>query len=337
MTRRHATHGGTTSFPALGTTATVLTVDHRALPEAERILRHELAAVDRACSRFRPDSELSRVNAAAGRPVAVGELFALALQAALRAAELTDGAVDPTVGRAVIGLGYDRTFAVLRPQDAVPLPVARPASGRRRIAWDPRARRVLVPRGTSLDLGATAKALAADLAAERIAAATGSGVLVNLGGDLATAGPAPAGGWAVGLADDQAATAPGPVVAIASGALATSGTTVRAWRRGGRTVHHVVDPATGHPAAPHWHTVTVAAATCVDANTASTAAIVLGPAAPDWLAATGLPARLVHHDGAVSRIGAWPDEPTGACGSPATSTRPDCLVGPPDQHAGARR
>ncbi|MEE1783197.1 FAD:protein FMN transferase [Streptomyces sp. SP17BM10] len=308
MTRRHAVRGGATSFPALGTTATVLTADHRALSEAERILRDELAAVDRACSRFRPDSELGKVNAAAGRPVAVGGLFALALQAALRAAELTDGAVDPTVGRAVTALGYDRSFAALRPQDAVPLPVARPASGWRDVAWDPQARRVRVPRGTTLDLGATAKALAADLACERIAATTGSGVLVNLGGDLATSGPAPAEGWAVGLADDHGATAPGPVVAIASGALATSGTGVRAWRRGGRAVHHIVDPATGRPAESHWRTVTVAAATCVDANTASTAAIVLGPAAFPWLATTGLPARLVDHDGAVTRTGAWPDE-----------------------------
>ncbi|WP_406205087.1 FAD:protein FMN transferase [Kitasatospora sp. NBC_01560] len=298
------------SFPALGTTATLLTTKHRALAEAETILLYELAAIDDACSRFRPDSELSRVNARAGTPVTVSALFAQALTVALRAAELTDGAVDPTVGQAVLAIGYDRTFAAIRPEDATPLPVARPATGWREVTWDPQARKLLLPRGTTLDLGATAKALAADRAAERAARATGGGVLVNLGGDLATAGPAPNGGWSVGVCDDHASTEPGPVVTVTSGALATSGTGVRTWRRAGRTVHHIVDPATGRSTAPHWRTATVAAATCVDANTASTAAIVLGPQAVDWLTRTGLPARLVHIDGTETRLGDWPQAPT---------------------------
>ncbi|MFD5464572.1 FAD:protein FMN transferase [Kitasatospora sp. NPDC127059] len=299
------------SFPALGTTATLLTTEHRALTEAETILLYELAAIDDTCSRFRPDSELSRINALAGTPVTVSALFAQALTVALRAAELTDGAVDPTVGRAVLAIGYDRTFAALRPEDATPLPVARPATGWREVTWDPQARKLLLPRGTTLDLGATAKALAADRAAERAARATGSGVLVNLGGDLATAGPAPNGGWAVGVCDDHASTEPGPVVTVTSGALATSGTGVRTWRRAGRTMHHIVDPATGRSTPPHWRTATVAAATCVDANTASTAAIVFGPAAAKWLAGTGLPARLVHIDGTETRLGDWPHTTTG--------------------------
>ncbi|MFJ9841611.1 FAD:protein FMN transferase [Kitasatospora sp. NPDC101155] len=308
---RHHVPGAATSFPALGTTATLLTTDQRTLTEAERILLDELAAIDHACSRFRPGSELSRINATAGTTTTVSELFTQALNAALRAAELTGGAVDPTVGRAVIALGYDRTFTSLRPQDTTPLPTARPATGWHAIDWDPGTRRLLVPHGTALDLGATAKALAADRAARRIADATGSGVLVNLGGDLATAGQAPHGGWAIGLADDHAATGPGPVVAVTSGALATSGVSVRMWRRGGQVVHHIVDPATGRSTEAHWRTVTVAADTCVDANTATTAAIVLGNAATAWLERTGLPARLVRLDGTVTRLGGWPHDQTG--------------------------
>jgi thiamine biosynthesis lipoprotein len=130
--------------------------------------------------------------------------------------------------------------------------------------------------------------------------------LVNLGGDVATAGPAPVGGWRVRVTDDHAAgdRAPGETVAITGGALATSSTTVRRWAGG----HHIIDPATGRPAAAPWRTVSVAAATCVDANTASTAAVVLGDAAPAWLADRRLPARLCAQDGAVLRVAGWPQE-----------------------------
>ncbi|MFE1749657.1 FAD:protein FMN transferase [Streptomyces anandii] len=298
------------SFPALGTTAVLLVTEPRALPAAETLLRAELAAVDRTCSRFRADSELTRVNRAAGTATTVSEGFAEALYVALRAARLTGGAVDPTVGHAMVALGYDRTFASLRPDDVRPLPPHRPVPGWRRIAFDPDTRRLRVPPHTHLDLGATAKALAADRAARGAAAATGCGVLVSLGGDLATAGPAPEDGWRIALADDHARPAAdhGPTVAINGCALATSGVRVRTWRRAGRTLHHIIDPATGEPAAPVWRTVTVAAATCVDANTASTAAVVLGERALDWLRGTALPARLVGLDGHVVRLGGWPPD-----------------------------
>ncbi|MET7479301.1 FAD:protein FMN transferase [Streptomyces sp. NPDC005648] len=311
------------AFPALGTTAVLLVADPGALSAAEAVLRAELAAVDATCSRFRADSELTRVNLAAGSPVMVGARFAEALQAALRAAELTDGAVDPTVGRAVIALGYDRTFASVRPEDARPLPVFRPAPGWRRITWDPRTGTLRLPPDTSLDLGATAKALTADRAAHRAAAVAGCGVLVNLGGDLATAGHPPAGGWRIALADDHSRPLPDgcPTVTVTTGALATSGTRVRAWRRAGHAVHHIVDPATGEPSPAVWRTVTVAAATCVDANAASTAAIVRGHTAVDWLRGTGLPARLVAADGRVVRLGGWP--PDHCPHEPPTTETPD--------------
>lgn len=312
----HEARVATLTFPALGTSATLLTADHRTLRDAHAVLVHELAAIDETCSRFRPDSELSRINAAAGTRVMVSELFAQALTTALRAAEITDGAVDPTVGRAVIDAGYDRTFAAVRPESATPLPVAKPAAGWHRVSWDPHNRLLQLPAGTALDFGATAKALAADRAAERAAWATGGGVLVNLGGDVATAGTAPNGGWTVAVGDDHARPGPGPVVTVTSGALATSGTSVRTWQRASQTVHHIVDPATGRSTPPHWRTATVAAASCVDANTASTAAIVLGPSAVEWLTGTGLPARLVHIDGTVVELGGWP-----AAASPAGGDR----------------
>ena len=134
------------------------------------------------------------------------------------------------------------------------------------------------PGGTSLDLGATAKALAADRAAATIHGRLGCGVLVSLGGDASAAGPAPAGGFAIGIADTCTSPAPAEAIAISSGGLASSGIGVRHWRLGAHQVHHIVDPATGLSAAPCWRTVSVAAATCVQANAASTAAMVLGSA-----------------------------------------------------------
>ncbi|MEV6318634.1 FAD:protein FMN transferase [Streptomyces sp. NPDC051776] len=307
------------AFPALGTTAAVLVTDPHALPTAESILRAELATIDITCSRFRPDSELNYVNLHAGVPTKVSERFAEALLVALRAAEVSDGAVDPTVGCAVTALGYDRTFASLRPDDSRPLPVARPAPGWHKVAFDPRSRRLLLPAHARLDFGATAKALTADRAALHTAVTTGCGVLVSLGGDLRVAGAAPEGGWRIGLADDHTlpTSAPGPAVTMTGGALATSGIGVRTWRRGGRIVHHIVDPATGEPATPVWRTVTVAAATCEGANTASTGAIVKGDRAVDWLHQLGLPARLVDLDGRVVQLGGWPpDSPASPCEGP---------------------
>jgi thiamine biosynthesis lipoprotein len=166
---------------------------------------------------------------------------------------------------------------------------------------------VALPRGTVVDLGATAKAWAADRAAEVIAATCGCGVLVSLGGDVAVHN-APVGGFAVGIADVCGDADPAVAVRVDSGGLASSGVGSRAWRLGRAQVHHLLDPRTGLPADSPWRVVTVAAATCVDANTASTAALVLGDTAPEWLTAKRLPARLVRTDGQVTTVAAWPDE-----------------------------
>ncbi len=293
---------------ALGTTAVLAVTDPEVLPTAELIMRSELAAIDAACSRFRADSEISLLHQQPGSAVAIGSLLAEALGVALEAAERTGGLVDPTVGAAVRGLGYDRDFAdLILDEPAPPAPVV-PAPGWWRVRMDAENRTVVLPRGVHLDLGATAKALAADRIAGSVAFATGAGVLVSLGGDVAVAGPAPEGDWPIAVGDDheRALSTPDAVVTISGGGLASSGTNRRTWRRAGRTLHHIVDPRTGDAAHPYWRTVTVAAATCVDANTASTAAIVLGPDAPGWLADRDLPARLVAADGAVTTVAGFP-------------------------------
>jgi FAD:protein FMN transferase len=294
------------SWRALGTTASVVVTDSRSLPPVVRAVEAELAALDLACSRFRDDSELWRLNACAGSPMHVSPLFFEAAELALRAAELTGGIVDPTVGEALMLAGYDRDFAELG-SSPVKL-VGRRVPGWKKVLLDPKRRSVRLPPGVRLDLGATAKALGADSAAAAAASgAPGVGVLVNLGGDIATAGPVPAEGWRVRVADDHraAADAPSQTIAIRSGGLATSSTTVRRWGAG---AHHIIDPRTGLPAVSRWRTVSVAAATCVDANIASTAAVVLGDDAPDWLGERALPARLVEHEGRVCTTAGWPLE-----------------------------
>jgi FAD:protein FMN transferase len=307
------------TFGVFGTTAVLLVTAPRALKPARAILDAELAAIDLACSRFRADSELSALNAAAGATIRVSRLFADILEAALRAARLTGGDVDPTCGRALVGLGYDRDFAQVQAAGDMQPRLTGSLSGVpgwRSVQLDRTRLRVRLERGAQLDLGATAKAWAADRCADAVAAQLDCGVLVSLGGDMAAAGPPPAAGWRVRVTDDHAAgpEAAGQTVTISSGGLATSSTTVRAWMVGGRHVHHIINPATGEPARSCWRTVSVAAGSCVDANTASTAAIIRGAAALPWLHDVGLPARLVRQDGTIETTTGWPrgPEPTEA-------------------------
>jgi thiamine biosynthesis lipoprotein len=298
---------GRSTFPALGTSAVVLTTDPSRLDVARATVEDEVAAIDVACSRFRPDSELQRVNSAGGRPSVVSALLIEAVEAARWAAEATDGDLDPTVGEVMEVLGYDRDFAAI-PPDAGPLVRVGRVPGWRRICIDRDRSLLQLPSGTILDLGATAKALAADRAARRAAGAARCGVLVSLGGDIATAGEAPTPGWSVRVTDAHTSgpEVEGQTISIVTGGLATSSTTVRRWLRARRPVHHIVDPRTGLPATEVWRTVSVAAAACLDANVAATAAIIRGEAALAWLSTLGLPARLVRPDGSVVRVGDWP-------------------------------
>lgn len=292
---------------ALGTDIVVATTDPRALEAARALVDEEVAAVDRACSRFRVDSEIWALERANGRSVVVSQVLADALASALWAAELTAGAVDLSVGNALVSLGYDRDFTLVGEVGGGAVRPS-PALGWWSVTLDPVARTVEVPSGLLIDLGATGKAFAADRAAARCHDALRTGVLVSLGGDIAVAGPPPEGGWTVGIAlssgDDGQSLR--QRVALHSGGLATSCPQVRSWRRGGRLLHHIVDPLTGEPASDHWRLASVAAPTCVEANALSTAAIVWGAQAPDRLGGPGVAARLEHRDGHVDHVGAWP-------------------------------
>jgi thiamine biosynthesis lipoprotein len=299
----------TTSWRALGTTATVVVDRDDALSRASEILRNRLERFDDACSRFRADSDLTRACTSDGAPVRVDPLLLRAVEIAIDAAEQTGGLVDPTLGAALRRAGYDATFELVQRRTSwrvAPPPAAEHARWRH-VRIDESRRTLTVPRGVELDLGATAKALAADLSAGAIAEELGCGTLVCLGGDVAVAGTA-SQSWIVRIADDHATPldAEGPVVCLQRGGLATSGSAVRRWRTDTGEAHHLIDPRSGRPAREVWKTVTVAAETCVAANVASTAAYVLGETAIGWLAERGLAARLVSAGGELRHTDAWP-------------------------------
>jgi thiamine biosynthesis lipoprotein len=297
------------TFRAIGTTVSVLTVDPDALDVAAALLRLQLAQLDEACSRFRPGSELSLAHLSGGKPVTVSAFLVELVQASLDVARMTDGAVDPTVGNAVICLGYDRDFDALAARGPALGDVPVRAPGWRCVDLDVANRLLRIPEGVRLDLGSSAKAFAADRAARDIAADLGTGVLVNLGGDIAVAGAPPPDGWCVGIsmsASDHPEQSQ-VTVRISSGGLASSGSTVRAWMRGERRLNHIVDPRTGDVADEYWQLATVAAGSCLVANAASTATIVNGYGAAQLLCEMALPARLVRSDGEVFVFNGWPE------------------------------
>lgn len=279
------------------------------LAAAKAAVDEVVQAVDLAANRFREDSELSRLNATPDRAVLISPLLTKLIAASLRGARLTGGAVDPTVGSAVKLAGYNTDFAAMRPDGiAIDLVVSR-IPGWQAIVLHEASRTVRLPRGVDLDLGATAKALTSDLAAAAALSRIGrGGVLVSLGGDIAVAGEPPTEGWLIQASEDSGA----PIhkgeetISIRSGGIATSSTTVRRWTRGGVALHHIIDPSTGLPSVGPWRTATVVAGTCVDANIASTAAIVKGEAAIQWLETSRLPARLVDRTGSIHRLAGWP-------------------------------
>jgi thiamine biosynthesis lipoprotein len=209
-------------------------------------------------------------------------------------------------------LGYDRDFASIPAGGPLVASIA-DVPGWRVVELDSNHRRLKIPNGVELDLGATAKGLAADRSAAAAMKAAGTGgVLISLGGDVAVAGLPPEPGWPVMVTEDSNINVDdedgeGELVIVRDGGLATFSTTARRWHRGGAQLHHILDPATGLPVDGRWRTATVAAATCLEANAASTAAVVFGDGAIAWLTSRRLPARLVDRSGEVHRVAGWPE------------------------------
>jgi FAD:protein FMN transferase len=298
-------------FSLWGTTGVLGVTDAAALEPARRRLDALLAEIEEAASRFRPNTEILRLNEAAGTGAfRVSATLLDLICVALEWSSATDGACDPTVADSLIALGYDRDFDHLSARGPeLPPGTVHPAPGTKSIEVDREASTVSLPHGVHLDLGATAKARAADRGAEVLAHEFQTGALVDLGGDLRVAGPAPENGWQIGIVtsarthelDDVQ-----EVVSIRSGAVASSSTAVRRWQRGDAVLHHIVDPATGSSASTTFSLVTVVAPTCTEANALATAGVVWGEDALFELPQRAIAARLVRSSGEVERLGAWP-------------------------------
>jgi len=253
----------------------VVAEDDRVAEELGRWAFERLEQLEARWSRFRPDSELCRLNAAAGRPVVVAEITFELLRHAVVSWERTGGACDPTIAPAVVAAGYDRDFRSVTPDGpALALPDVGPAPGCGGIVLDPIVGSVTLPLGVTLDLGGVAKGFAADVVADELTAAGAIGVCVNLGGDLRVMGAPPHdAAWIVEVeeADDR------PLLALAEGGVATTSRRRRTWRRAGTEYHHVIDPRTGAPAQVPWLAATVIAGRARDAEVFAKAAFL----APD--------------------------------------------------------
>jgi thiamine biosynthesis lipoprotein len=290
-------------FPAMGTVVSVI-AETGVVERAGDAVQRLFAEWERRLSRFQPDSELSRLNARPGRPVVVSELLLEVLEAALSAARATAGLYDPTLLRALEHLGYDRSFEQVG--DAVPAASGplRPAGGWRRIELDHRARTVTLPQGVGVDLGGIAKGMAVDAAVEHLRGLGVAAAMVGAGGDLRVHGlPLNGGCWPIAIEGPAGAV----TIALTHGSLATSGIGRRRWRQGKAERHHLLDPRQGRPAQTGLWSVSVAAATCAQAEVAAKTAFILGPrAGADFIQSKRLAGLLVAPSGVSWRSGPWP-------------------------------
>jgi thiamine biosynthesis lipoprotein len=284
-------------FRAMGCDVHVLVVGGP--PDLVELARDRVEELERRWSRFRPESEISRLNLLAGSPVHLSAVTLGLVRRALEGARVTGGRYDPTVLGDVLRAGYDRSFERLAGPAAGSgsSPLGR---GWERVVVDLAGSAVTLPAGVGLDPGGIGKGYAADLLAAELRAAGAAGACVNLGGDLRVEGLAPGGGsWVVGvghpLRPGLAAT-----VTLDRGAVATSSRVRRAWGPPGDRRHHLIDPATGRPAATGLAAVTVLAAEGWQAEVLAKAAFLGGPVhGPALLTAVGADGLLVDDRGGL--------------------------------------
>ena len=309
------------AFRAIGTDVRLLTVDGDPAGADLVAARRQVQDFERRWSRFLPDSELSRLNASGGRLTAVeADTFAL-VHAAVDAWRLTAGRFDPTVLEALVSSGYDRSFELLgdgprprRPSSAAPKPLADgsdrlPPSptgvpGCGGITLVPGAQLVGLPEGVGLDLGGIAKGHTADRMALSLVEAGAAGAMADVGGDVRVIGRPPGGdSWLVAVDDPHRPGNDLAVLAVSGGGVATSSRLRRRWTAAGRSWHHLVDPATGEPAAGDVDTAVVLAAEAAWAEVLAKAALIAGAEqGAELIASFGATGLLCLADGSVRRL-----------------------------------
>jgi thiamine biosynthesis lipoprotein len=267
-----------TSFRAMGCgiRAQIESID----PKAEELLKRVpdwFETWEERLSRFRPQSELSRLNARPGEMVAVSPVLWEVIQASLEASRLTQGLVTPTILSALEAAGYDRSFAEMDPEADGDVAAPEAAPDWKRIRFEPKGRRLCLPEGVRLDLGGIGKGWAADRAVARLKRLGPS--MVEAGGDIAISGRRSQGrAWRIAVADPRQPDRDLAYLAATSGGVATSGKDFRRWRRAGAWQHHLIDPRTGRPSTSDVWSATVVAPSLQIAELAAKTAVILGSA-----------------------------------------------------------
>ena len=269
----------------------------------------EVEACEAGLSRFRPESDLSRLNAAAGSWVPVGRRLLEALHLALRAREDTGGRFDPTILPALVAAGYDKSFELLE-ERAAKHPIGWCAGAK--IELDHRRGCARIERGTAVDLGGIGKGYAAGRALDAMLKRAPSlrGGLVDLGGDIAVRGEAPEGGpWRIAVSDPRRPGETLAVLALEDGGVATSGRDARRFGPS-RSLHHLIDPETGESALAGPFTVTVVAPNPSEAEAHATTLAIAGLAEAEAHVAARpqLSALYVPHAGPAVPLGRLPVE-----------------------------
>jgi thiamine biosynthesis lipoprotein len=301
--RELSTHQtGTALWPVWDSTLHLVVTERNCLAEARKLVIEQVTAIDAACNPFRPDSEVRALQRARGRPVRLSVLLAELVAVSLRAALLSDGCLDLISGEVLRAPGAELLQSPLRG-----------AGTDRRRAPDWRSVRLLdelpndcdltVPAGTTLDLSAMAGAYAVDRCVRLIHERCDVGVRVAIGGDVASAGQPPAGGWRTLIRSTPAVRTP-PLTLDCT--MSTTATPVSQQSRDRDAPLYSTFRPGSRSAVPLWRSVSVAAAPCTYAKALGMAATMRGHAAPDWLRGLGVSARLVAANGEVVTVGRWP-------------------------------
>ena len=277
--------------------------------QVDRLMQHAMQRFEEAeaeLSRFRPDSGLSRLNAAAGLgPQTVSPLLWTALNRAVEAARQTLGLFDPTVLDLLRAAGYDRSFELLNGSSDTLGPSAKPSCGWHQIRFYDSVGQVELPAGVGIDLGGIAKGWTVDRVA--VSLATHGPVLVDAGGDIRAVGMPGGEPWPVAVQDPFDETRDCAVLALNGGAVATSSIGRRRWQRNGQTMHHLIDPRTGQPSDSDLHTVTVLADTAEEAEVSAKTVLMLGTqAGASWLKRRDLRGLLIDRRGREHSVGTLP-------------------------------
>jgi thiamine biosynthesis lipoprotein len=284
-------------FRAMGSDVHLIVVDGN--DEMLSFARGRIDELESRWSRFRTDSEISRLNSSRGAPIEVSDDTVLLLEQAIEAWRLTGGSFDPTLLDALRAAGYDRSFDDLTGQGDAVLPALRfDRPDVHDIEID--GSMVRFPLGLGFDPGGIGKGLAADLLAHELMQQGAAGVCANMGGDLRVAGTSPHGGtWTLAI-DHPHLAEPLALVGLAAGAIATSTVLKRVWTVGGHSRHHLIDPATGQPADTDVALASVIAGTGWQAEVLAKAALLRGRDRAFDLLDDTMAGLVVDHDGHVT-------------------------------------